>query len=134
MVAGAALGLEICKIGIQPPAETWTVPTIMTLLRVIPPCPILQFGSRPPVVNACYAGMSASPINFSLGGPRTKRKRPYREKSVNDASNELCEPLQRYFIAMSGLIPDLYLAFPSFIAGPLRGNNVVNVTVRRREE
>ena len=71
------------------------------------------------------------PSNFSwhrLRGPEQKKKEPYREKSVNDSSNELRKPLQRDFIAMSRLIPDLYLTLPSFVSGPLRGNNVVSRT------
>jgi len=50
---------------------------------------------------------------------QNKKTKPYREKSVNDSSNELCKPLQRDFIVMSRLIPDLYLALPSFVSGPL---------------
>ena len=95
----------------------------MTWLRVITPCPILQLGSRVPVPDACYIGMRVV-HQFLLAQaqrPRTKKKKePYREKSVNDSSNELRKPLQRDFIAMSRLIPDLYLALPSFVSGPLR--------------
>src|SRR5712672_804642 len=49
-------------------------------------------------------------------------KKPHREKSVNDASNEFRKPFQRDLVAVPSLIPDLYLAFPRFITRPLECN------------
>ena len=42
MCGAAGAGLKTCKMGIHPPAETCTAPTIITLLLVIPPGPTLQ--------------------------------------------------------------------------------------------
>lgn len=82
-------------------------------------------------MNACYTGRPSISAD-TVPKAQNKRKEPYREKSVNDSSNQLCKPLQRDFIAMSRLIPDLYLALPSFVSGPLRRKNVVSRTVRWR--
>jgi len=50
-----------------------------------------------------------------------REKRPYCcEESVNGASNELSKPFKRDLIAMSRLIPDLYLALPRFVSWPLQ--------------
>ena len=48
-----------------------------------------------------------------------EQKKPHREKSINHSSNELHEPFQRDLIALPSLVPDLYLAFPRFVPGPL---------------
>src|SRR5712671_1912911 len=59
-------------------------------------------------------------------------EKPHREKSVNDARNELREPFQRDLIGIPSVIPDpmgipsvapdLYRAFPRIISGPLECN------------
>ena len=46
--------VEICKMGIHPPAETCTAPTIITLWRVIPPTPTLQALSWVGIADALY--------------------------------------------------------------------------------
>ena len=48
------VALEICKMGIHPPAETCTVPTIVTLWQVIPPTPTLQALSWVGIADALY--------------------------------------------------------------------------------
>ena len=65
-------------------------------------------------------------------GSRTKR--PHREKSINDSSNELHEPFQRDLIALPSLVPDLYLAFPRFVPRPLRCDDVLSQKLRRTKE
>ena len=50
------VGLEACKMGIHPPADTCTAPTIIRLLLVIPPGPTLQALSGAGVAAATYIG------------------------------------------------------------------------------
>ena len=50
-------GLKTCKMGIHPPAETCTAPTIIRLFLVIPPGPTLQALSDAAVEDASYAGI-----------------------------------------------------------------------------
>ena len=116
---GGGVGLETCKMGIHPPAETCTAPTIITLLLVIPPGPTLQAPSGAGVDAAAYTGYRR--IHQSIVRSREqKTKGPYREKSINNASDELHESLQRDFVALPSLVPDLYLAFPRFVPRPLQ--------------
>lgn len=105
-------------MGIHPPAETCTAPTITTLLRLTPPCPTLQGPSGTAIEDATYTGLGGhiSPSHIS---EKSRTKRLYREKSINDARDEFHEPLQRDLIALARLVPDLYLAFPRFIFRPL---------------
>jgi hypothetical protein len=105
-------------MGIHPPVETCTAPTMTTLLRLIPPCPTLQglFGASVEVATYTGLGGHISPSYISEKG---KTKRLYREKSINDARDEFHEPLQQDLIALARPVPDLYLAFQRFISRPL---------------
>jgi hypothetical protein len=77
------------------------------------------------VVVAAFYTKTISRNQFHGTSPLKVRrtKKPYREKSVNDTSNELRKPFQGYLITMSRLISDLYLALPRFVSGPLQCNN-----------
>ena len=103
------------------------MPTIITWLRLIPPIPILQLGSRVTIEVAYYIGMSGS-VNSSLGTPESQRpeEKPYREKSVNDASNELRKPFQCDLVAMPRIISNMNLAIPDIVSGPLGCDNALS--------
>ena len=82
---------------------------------------------------ALYTGRN-SRIRSSqrLSGPGEKK--PYREKSINDARNEFREPFQCDLIAISRLIPDLYLTLPRIVARPLKCNYVLSWLETETEE
>ena len=114
--------VEICKMGIHTPAETCTAPTIITLWRVIPPIPTLQALSSVRLGNldapyTCTDGYHQLTVRPKKRGQ--EQKGPHREKSINHSSNDLHEPFQRDLVALPSLVPDLYLAFPQFVPGPL---------------
>ena len=60
MGGAAGAGLKTCRMGIHPPAETCTAPTIIRLLLVIPPGPTLQALSGAWVEAASYTGIDGS--------------------------------------------------------------------------
>jgi hypothetical protein len=112
-------------MGIHPPAKTCTVPTIITLLRVIPPIPIFQELSWVGAVDALYTG-----IGGYISSPHVSERpitKSYREKSVSNASNKFRKPLESDFIALPRLVPDLYLALPRFVPRPLGRNHVLSL-------
>ena len=96
-------------MGIHPPAEMCTMPTIKMLSLVIPPGPTLQAVSGAAVERATYTGTGGY-ISASYIG--AKNKKPYRKKSIDDVSIVFHDSSQCDSIALWRLVPELYLALP----------------------
>jgi hypothetical protein len=110
-------------MGIHPPAEMCTMPTIKTLSLVIPPGPTLQAVSGAAVERATCIDISGYISSSYIGA---KNKWSYRKKSFNDASNFFHESSQSDFILSMRLVPEQYLAFPQCVPRPLRCDQVLS--------